>query len=266
MYDFHLHSEHSMDSIASMEDMVLSAISKNFKSICFTDHVDLDSTAQRIDFSFRESDYFRNINKVKYKYIKDIEVLAGVEIGMQLHLFERYNKLITDYPFDFVLMSIHSVNQMDISGDGFLEGLDPLLALENYYNDMYNSINNYNNFDIVGHFDYIDRYFSDYDKIPRYDEYYYLVRKILELIIKNGKGIELNTAGMRYGLKYFHPKIQILKLYKELGGEIITIGSDAHRPQDLGYEYRTAERLLSDLNFRYIYLFKDRKKYPIHIG
>ena len=242
MYDFHLHSEHSMDSIASMEDMVLSAISKNFKSICFTDHVDFDSTIHKIDFCFRESDYFRNINRVKYKYIKDIEVLAGVEIGMQSHLFQRYNEFINNNPFDFVLMSIHSVDEMDISGDNFLEAIDPLIALEQYYNDMYNCINNYNNFDIIGHFDYIDRYFLDYAKIPRYDEYQYLIEEILKLIIANGKGIEVNTGGMRYGLKYFHPKIQILKLYKELGGEILTIGSDAHKPEDLG------------------------KRFPIHIG
>lgn len=266
MYDFHLHSEHSMDSIASMEDMVLSAISKNFKSICFTDHVDFDSTVKKIDFCFRESDYFRNINKVKYKYIKDIEILAGVEIGMQSHLFERYNKFIDDNPFDFVLMSIHSVDQMDISGDNLLKDLDPLLALENYYNKMHNCVKNYNNFDIIGHFDYIDRYFSNYAKIPKYDEYYYLVEEILKLIIESGKGIEINTGGVRYGLKYFHPKIQILKLYKDLGGEILTIGSDAHRPEDLGYEYRTAERLLKDLGFKYIHLFKGRKKFPIHIG
>ena len=266
MYDFHLHSEHSMDSIASMESMVLSAIDKNFKSICFTDHVDFDSTIKRIDFSFRESDYFKNINQVKYKYSKDIEVLAGVEIGIQSHLFERYNKFINDNPFDFVLMSIHSVNQMDINGDNFLEGLHPLVALEEYYNDMYNCIKNYQNFDIVGHFDYIDRYFLDNTKIPRYDDYYSIVEEILKLIIQNGKGIEINTSGIRHGLKYFHPKVQILKLYKELGGEILTIGSDAHQAEYVGYDYRVAERLLKDLGFKYIHLFKDRKKYPIHIG
>ena len=79
MYDFHLHSEYSIDSKTSMEMMVLGAIDKNLKSICFTDHVDFDSTAQGIDFVFRTSEYFKNIKQVKYKYMKDIEILAGVE-------------------------------------------------------------------------------------------------------------------------------------------------------------------------------------------
>lgn len=266
MYDFHLHSEHSIDSRASMEDMVLSAINKNFKSICFTDHVDFDATTQKIDICFRESDYFRNIKQVKYKYTKNIEILAGVEIGMQPHLFKKYGEFINNSPFDFVLMSLHTVDGLDIHEGAFIKEKDPIIALEMYYNNMHTCIEGYDDFDIVGHLDYIDRYFLSPSKTPRYDEYYYLIEEILKLIIENGKGIEINTGGMRYGLKYFHPKIQILKLYKELGGEIITIGSDAHKPEDVGYGYRAAERILKDLGFKYIHLFKDRKKFPINIG
>ena len=76
----------------------------------------------------------------------------------------------------------------------------------------------------------------------------------------------MNTAGVKYGLGYYHPKIEILKLYKELGGEIITIGSDAHNPEFIGYEYKEVEKLLRELEFKYIYLYKERKKFPIHIG
>jgi histidinol-phosphatase (PHP family) len=265
MYDFHLHSEYSIDSKASMESMVLAAIDRNLKSICFTDHVDLDSTAQRIDFVFRTSDYFRNIRQVRYKYMKDIEILAGVEIGIQPHLFERYNKFIDNNNFDFVLMSIHSVNGLDIHADSFTKGIEPIEALKAYYNDMYHCIKNFNNFDVLGHLDYIDRYFENYSAIPKYDEYYCIIESILKVLIENGKGIEVNTAGMRYGLGYFHPKIQILKLYKELGGEIITIGSDSHRPDTIGYEYKAVEKMLKELGFKYIHIFKERKKFPINI-
>lgn len=266
MYDFHLHSEYSIDSKASMDDMVISAIDKNLKSICFTDHVDFNSTSQNIDICFRESDYFRNINQLKYRHAKHIEILAGVEIGMQSHLFHKYNQFITNNPFDFVIMSLHMVNGTDICSRSFMKGLEPLEILEAYYKEMYECIKNYSNFDVIGHFDYIDRYFPTSNKFPRYDEYYFIIEEILKLIISSGKGIELNTSGIRHGLDYFHPKIQILNLYKDLGGEIITIGSDAHKPEDVGYEYRTAERMLKDLNFKYIYIFKNRKKFPINIG
>lgn len=266
MYDFHIHSEHSIDSIASMEDMALAAISQNFKSICFTDHVDFDSTDQRIDVSFREIDYFRNIKQVKYKYARDIEILSGVEIGMQPHLFQRYNHFINNNQFDFVLMSFHSIDGRDIRRSNLLSNSDPIQLLESYYNNMLVCIRDYNNFDVIGNFDYIDRYLLKHSKIPRYTDFYPIIREILKLIIDNGKGIELNTAGMIHGLDSFHPKVEILNLYKQLGGEIITIGSNAHRPEDVGYQYRPAERLLRDLGFKYIHLFKERKKFPINIS
>ncbi len=265
MYDFHLHSEYSIDSKTSMEDMVLGAIKNNMKSICFTDHVDFDSTSQRIDFVFRVSDYFRNIKQVKYKYMNQIEILAGVEIGIQPHLFEKYERFVEDNAFDFVLMSIHSVNKLDIHADGFTIGINPLDAIDQYYSDMQLCVKNFSNFDVLGHLDYIDRYFKDYSTIPKFDEYYHLVADVLRLLIDNGKGIEINTAGLRYGLGYFHPKMQILKLYKELGGEIITIGSDSHSPENIGYEYKNVEKILRDLGFKYIYIFKERKKFPINI-
>lgn len=113
-----------------MEDMVLGAIKNNMKSICFTDYVDFDSTSQRIDFVFRVSDYFRNIKQVKYKYMNQIEILAGVEIGIQPHLFEKYERFVEDNAFDFVLMSIHSVNKLDIHADGFTIGINPLDAID----------------------------------------------------------------------------------------------------------------------------------------
>lgn len=266
MYDFHIHSEYSMDSKASMISVVESAIDKNLKSICFTDHIDLESTVNKIDFSFRDSDYFKNIKQVKYRFMRDIEILAGVEIGMQPHLSKRYDDFLDNKDFDFILMSIHSVDGKDISMDRYVEGKDSVHSLINYYTEMYESVLNFDNFDILGHVDYIDRYFPDYSNIPRFDQYSKYVENVLKLIIEKDKGIEVNTAGMRYGLGYFHPKIQILKMYKELGGEIITIGSDAHRAEDVGYGYREAEKMLKELGFKYIYIFKGRKKYPINIG
>lgn len=265
MYDFHLHSDFSMDSKAAMEDMVLSAIEKNMKSICFTDHIDLESTEQKLDFYFRTSDYFRQINRVKYKYRNQIQILAGVEIGLQPHLVDRYEEILSTNPFDFVIGSIHSVNGKDIFLDNYVEGLDPLLALEDYYIAMYDSIKAFTNYDVLGHIDFIDRYFNDFSTIPKFDEYQAIIIEILKLLIENGKGIDLNTSGIKYGLGYSHPKVPILKLYKALGGEIITIGSDAHTPEYVGYYYREVERIIKDLGFKYIHIFKDRKKIPIKI-
>lgn len=265
LYDYHLHSNFSIDSKATMESMVISGIEKGLKSICFTDHVDMETTENSLDIHFIPSDYFKEVNKVKYKYLKDIEVMAGVEIGLQPHLISRYKDFISENPFDFVILSIHAIQGKDIYFDKFLEGKNPYAALEIYYETMYRCIKDFDDFDTLGHIDFIDRYFDDFNMIPKYDEYSHLIDEILRLVIEKGKGIEVNTAGLRYGLGYFHPKINILRRYQELGGEILTIGSDAHSPEYVGYEYKLVEKMLKDIGFKYIYLYKERKKYPIKI-
>lgn len=266
MYDFHIHSDFSMDCKYLMEEMVLEAINKNMKSICFTDHIDFDLTEDGIDFVFKPKDYFKKVKQVKYKYMQKIEILAGVEIGMQPHLKKRYDELISNNPFDFVIMSIHSINRKDIYTDNFTHNKKPIDALIKYYEYLYQCLEIFDNYDVVGHLDYIDRYFEDFSSLPDFKEYKSYIEKILKLIIEKGKGIEINTAGMKYGLGYYHPKTEILNLYKDLGGEIITIGSDAHNPEFIGYKYKEVEKLLCEIGFKYIYLYKGRKKFPIHIG
>ena len=163
-------------------------------------------------------------------------------------------------------MSLHTIDGKDIYSNNFTHNKDPLDVLLKYYDYLYQCINIFDNFDIVGHIDFIDRYFNDFSSLPAFEEYAEIIEQILKLIINKEKGIEVNTSGIRYGLNYFHPKPKILNLYKDLGGEIITIGSDAHSPEFIGYEYKTAEKLLREFGFKYIYLYKGRKKFPIHIG
>ena len=266
MYDFHIHSDFSIDSKYSMEDMVTEAINKNMKSICFTDHVEFEVTEKKLDLAFNTKDYFRKINQVKYKYMNKIEILCGVELGMKPHLYKKYNEFISQNPFDFVLMSMHSIEGKDMYLDNYLKDIKPIEGLVKYYESLYECVLNYNNYDVLGHIDVVDRYFPENTQLPPPKEYMYLIEDILKLVIKNGKGIELNTSGMRYHLKYFHPKTELLKLYKSLGGEIITMGSDAHEPAFLNYKYKEGEKLLKELGFKYIFLFKERKKFPIHIS
>ncbi|MDX9916535.1 MAG: histidinol-phosphatase HisJ family protein [Gudongella sp.] len=266
MYDFHIHSDFSIDSKTPMEKIALAAIDKNLRAICFTDHVDFEATADKIDLMFRPLDYFRDINRVKYKYRDKIEILAGVEIGMQPHLTERYQKFISDYGFDFVIMSIHSIDGKDIFFDFNDMDISADEILLKYYNSVLDSVKSFDDFDVLGHLDFIDRYLLIRQENFRYDAVMDVIKNILMILIEKGKGLEVNTGGLRYGLSWFHPKTQILKLYKDLGGEIITFGSDTHSELHVGFEYKNVERLLRELEFKYIYIFRGRKKFPIQIA
>lgn len=265
MYDFHLHSDFSMDAKSSIDSMCISAIEKNLKGICFTDHIDLDVTKNKLDFHFRTQDYLRDLKSAKYRYDGKLQVFSGLEIGMQSHLVENYDEIIQNGIFDFVIMSIHCLGENSEFIDEFLNSADTIIALELYYKTMYECVKVFDNYDVLGHIDFVDRYFIDKTHIPKYERVFPIIEKILKLIIEKGKGIEVNTASLRYGLDYLHPKLSILKLYKELGGEIITIGSDAHSPEFVGDNLDLAEKLVKSLGFKNIYIFKDRKKIPIKL-
>lgn len=265
MYDFHIHSDFSLDSKASMDSMCISAIEKKIKGICFTDHIDLEVTRNKLDFEFIVEDYIKDIKSMKYRYKEELDVFTGIEIGMQTHLGDRYEEILQNNPFDFVIMSIHNLGKDSEFIDEFLKLNDPTVALIVYYQTLYECVKSFNNYDVLGHIDFVDRYFKDKISMKSYEKVFPIIEDILKIVIENDKGIEINTAAINYGLDYPHPKLSILKLYRELGGDMITLGSDAHSPGFIANNFQLAVKILKKLNIDYIYIFKDRKRIPIKL-
>lgn len=267
MYDLHIHSEYSMDGKFNMEDITKQAINKKGKAICFTDHINLESTSKQIDILFDIDEYIREITKVRHKYKNEIDILSGIEIAIKSHLLHRYDKLISNYNFDYVLMSIKSVDRLDIVKDNVFNKFNTKSILIKYYTEMLSCVKNFDNFDALAHIDYIDRYAKvqtgNSIKIEEYDEIYSIIEEILTELINKDKGLEVNTGSLRNGLNYLHPKPEILKMYYDLGGEIITVGSDSSDKKDLFSNYKYVEKELKKLGFKQIYIFKNRKKIPI---
>lgn len=269
MYDLNIHSEYSINASCPMEKMVQSAIEKKAKVISFTDNIDLETSKNKINIKFRVSDYLKEITSLKYKYSKSIEIYSGIEIGMQPHLAENYAELVNKYPFDFVLMSIHTVSGDNIIKDKVLNTKDIKKIYFDYYSQMLDCVKSFNDFDVLGHLDFIDTYVLEHSGLPLdpsiYDDMFPIIEDILKIIILKNKGLELNTSARRSGLSYFYPKPSILKLYRDLGGEIITIGSNANNPEDICYQFKEAEKLLKTIGFDSIYYFKDRKRIKVLI-
>ena len=112
--------------------------------------------------------------------------------------------------------------------------------------------------DVLGHLDYIVRFAKHPQDTYRPAEYGDLLDMILKYLIEHGKGLEVNTAGFKYGLSFAHPHPDILKRYRELGGEIITIGSDGHRPEHLAYDFHKVCEVLVSCGFKYYTEFRQR--------
>ncbi len=259
MYDFHVHTHFSSDSTASMQSMADKAKSIGLKGICFTDHYDLEYQSPEINFEFSYDDYIEEIKSLKAYSSEGLEIYTGMELGMQPHLCAENEALLKGRSFDFIIGSIHCVNKKDIYYRAFLEGITESEGIRNYFDDMLQCIEGFKNFDILGHLDAVRRYLYNKDDSFSLNLYEELVRNVLSGLVHSNKGIEVNTAGLRYGLSSFHPLPDILKLYRSLGGEIVTLGSDAHSPDNLGYGIKNALSALSDLGFKYYAIYKDRK-------
>lgn len=264
MYDFHVHSDYSIDCKYLMDEMVKTAVENNIKAICFTDHIDYEITKDGIDIDFRVEDYLKKINQMKYNFGNKIDIYSGIEIGVQPHLYSRYNNLVEENKLDFILMSIHTIDGERMKDIKFTED-NLLYYIERYYDLIYDAVSNFNNYDILSHFDYIDKYIlGDGLELPDFSLYSHKLERILKKVIENKKGIELNTSAKRHGLDTYYPKREILEMYRDLGGDVITMASNSHEPDSIAYEFREAEKYLKELGFKYFYIYKERKKYPIH--
>lgn len=256
--DVHMHCSFSNDSETRPEDMIESAIAKGLSVICFTDHYDKDNLDWGDEAIFDVESYFQKMAALQEEYRDRIDVRIGVELGMQPYLAEYYQKFTKEYPFDFVIGSVHSVQGHDVALDFFQKHSDPE-GYDIYFGEMLQDVQRIEAYDVLGHLDYIVRYSNQGSKGFGLSDYIEIIEEILKQVIAHGKGIEMNMSGLKYGLGAPHPQPEILKRYRELGGEIITVGADGHIPEHIAYDYQLADDILKSCGFKYYTEFKGRK-------
>lgn len=264
--DQHTHCNFSTDSEAPPESMIHGAIEKGLSHLCITDHMDLDypgSTDEEPQFVFSTADYFKTLTPLKDAYQDKLYLGIGIELGLRPgreDLNQTMHKLLTNPSFDFVLGSIHLLDNDDPYYESYWTDRTAKDILCKYFNDMFTALREYDNFDSLGHLDYLIRYIPPFcgDKDYAYKEYAELIDEILKLLIDKKKALEINTAGLIKGLPCFHPKLEVLKRYLELGGELLTIGSDAHSPDKIATEFVKTEELLRSCGVKGYYVYKNR--------
>ncbi len=255
--DFHVHTNFSNDCSVRAEEQIESAINLGLKFICITDHCDMHLYSDK-KYVLDIGVYINKINSLKEKYKDRINILCGIEIGLQPSLKEAISDNINGYNFDFIIGSSHAVNNIDIgyNPDKYFNGKSEKEAYREYFESILENVKTFDNYNIYGHLDYVVRYGPNKNKYFKFSDYKDVFEEILKIIIQNGKGIEINTAGLRKNLGYPHPHREILKMYKDLGGKIITIGSDAHLSEHVGYRFQDILKLLRELSFKSYTVFE----------
>lgn len=257
--DYHVHTEFSDDSTEPMENIIHKAIDMNIAEICFTDHVDYGIKADHDEkpkegqlFNVDYPEYFKKIAELKKTYQGRIAIKAGLEFGMQTHTIEKFKKIFDTYDLDFVILSCHQVRDKEFYSFDFQKGKTPDEYNAEYYQEIYNCVCQYKNYSVIGHLDMIQRY---NDSLYPFEKSKEIISKILARTIADDKGIEVNTSSFRYGLKDLTPSREILKLYYELGGKTITIGSDCHKAEDIGDHIPYVKQELRKIGFAHFCTF-----------
>ncbi|MEE3357824.1 MAG: histidinol-phosphatase HisJ family protein [Lachnospiraceae bacterium] len=232
--------------------------------VTITDHLDLDYKEEPGLFDLDFPSYIEEISKLqKEESDESFQVGLGLELGLQEHLKEEHHNLLKKYPFDYVIGSIHVVNGVDPYYAPYFQDRSPVEAYTEYLEACLRNVNQFHEFDSFGHLDYIARYGSHFYKdVPKkldLKTYGGLVDAILEALIRYDIALEVNTAGFRHGLGNPNPSFEIITRYKELGGQLLTLGADAHRTEEVGLHFENMAALLRECGFDSYAVFRNRK-------
>ena len=266
--DYHVHTGFSDDSTYPLEQVARDALRLNLDELCFTEHVDYGVKPewdQPAGARFEDGHpvtncpydaYLNEVERVRDQLGDRICLRAGLELGVQRHTVENNRALLQRLTgrLDFVIFSVHQVEDLEFWNGDYQRGRTQEQIHFAYYEEMLAVMEAFDGYSVLGHLDLIRRY-DPYDDYP-FERVRDVVAEVLRRAIADGKGIEVNTSGIRYGLGDFQPRREILELYRDLGGRIVTVGSDSHKPEHLGSYLRLAYRELAELGFEGVHTYE----------
>ncbi|MBE3518936.1 MAG: histidinol-phosphatase HisJ family protein [Firmicutes bacterium] len=262
MFDSHVHSFFSADCHTPPEPLCEAAIRRGLDGIAITDHFDYDypgyNASSQIDFDA----YIARLDNLSSRYGSKLQVLKGVEVGIQPHAVDQALRVVRSYPFDYVLASVHIIGGVDPYAGTYYIGKAKREAYGRYLEEVLFMVRHFPDFDAVGHLDYITRYAGYPDRSMRYADHSDLFDSIFRELIAAGRGLEVNTGSYRQSSaagSQIAFDVNILRRYKELGGEIVCLGSDSHGADYIGYRFDEFVELLKESGFRYVAHFEGRK-------
>ncbi|MBN2544037.1 histidinol-phosphatase HisJ family protein [bacterium] len=265
LIDYHIHPGYSVDAEGCIRDFVLRAIEMRLSSICFTTHVDLNHARKVWDlFMKMNGEYVRFDYDIMSYYIDDvknnteefkdrIDIKCGVEISYGHHFEDLISDLLDSFDFDFVLGAVHCLDNVSITASkeafGYFSGTSSRELCEKYYKSLYSLVDS-GLFKTVAHIDCYKKYGLAYYGPGILEAHHGLLSPVLKLMGEKGVGFEINTSAIRKGHKEFYPSNQIIKEAFRFGVNLHSIGSDAHKPEQVGFMIEKAFDLASDIGFK----------------
>ncbi len=233
--DHHIHTAFSGDSSELPDAQAAAAHELGMKEICITDHHDFGSeTMCSTNFILDLPAYYKAMKELQARWDGKLKINIGIELGLMARHRDVLEQTVAGWDFDYVIGSSHFIDGYDVYDRRFYEGRPESEPYRRFFESTLNRVKLFDCFDCLGHLDYVIRYGPNKNANYRPADYLDVVDEILNVLITKGKGLECNTAGFKYGLGHPHPYEELIKRYRELGGEIITVGSDSHKREQTG--------------------------------
>ena len=255
MFDYHMHSSVSFDSKCPPEDIVLAAENAGLKEICFTDHYDYNDVHREKCDMFTMEQYRAGYDGL---HSDRVTIRHGVEFGLTPWNRAEFRALLDLYDFDFAIGSVHSIEGVDACSRKFWAANDAETAFEKYLLQTLECVKAHDGFDVLGHLNYVCKSGHNAEHKPlRYQDYRDICDEIMKILAENGRGLEINTSGVDK-VGDFLPTIDFLQRFRELGGEIVTVGTDAHTADRVGQYIPEALALAKEV-FGHVCTYEKRK-------
>lgn len=255
MFDYHMHTTVSFDGNKGAAEMLAAAEAKGLREICFTDHIDW--TPEK-DMVFDTAAY-----RAAYDDLRSDRLLIrrGMEFGLTPDNQAQMKKDLKRYDFDFVIGSVHFVDGLDVYLEPYWQNKTPEQAVRLYLERVLECVRLHDDYDVLGHLTYISKARGNPGKaLISYDSHRALFDEILKELVRHEKGMELNTSGLDRCGGYL-PTMEYFHRFHELGGRVVTVGSDAHDTDRVGQYCDRAVRELKEI-FGYVCTFEKRR--PIY--
>ena len=254
LFDSHMHTRFSTDSKMDIKEAIAKGRELGI-GITITEHMDILYPEPQA-FIFDAAQYF-----AEYNQYRSDNVLLGIEIGMRSDCLEENCSLIEAYPFDYVIGSVHVIDSIDIYAPDFYHGKSKQEVYRQYFATMLQCVTCYDGIHSLGHIDYIARYARFADTEVYYSEFKEHIDEILIMLANKGKALEINTKrlGSKEAVEIIMP---IYKRFYEVGGRLVTVGSDAHRVEEIGRGLDTGLEIAERSKLKVVY-FKEGKPHYI---
>ncbi len=266
MFDSHMHTKNSPDSKQTIDEVCTSAIARGLNGIAITDHVDMwfykkENTEERIRCCIKD------VNAAREKYKDKLNIFQGVEMAEYMYSPVEADIIMTLTDYDVILGSVHSVFFEDWTDSYSRLPFDKestsdrkiIGFLHEYFSKVTEMVEN-TDIDVMSHLTCPLRYINGkYGRGVDISLFYQEIEYILNVIIEQRIALEVNTSGINTSLKEFMPCYDIIKKYYSFGGRLITIGSDAHVPQNVGNGINEAKSALKEIGFKHYNYYEKRK-------